>query len=154
MVPFKNLLVPVDFSKHSERALEAACELAKAFGSSLTVFHAYTIPTYPLPEGYVFPSAEAVTEILEKTQAAITDARVFAEKLGAPRVDAVVAEGIAFAEIVRAARERNVDLIVMGTHGRTGLKHALLGSVAEKVVRKAPCAVLTVRDPELKFEQP
>ena len=62
--------------------------------------------------------------------------------------------GVPFQEIVRQAEEHHADLIIMGTHGRTGLRHALLGSVAEKVVRKAPCPVLTVRHPEHEFVHP
>ena len=154
MAPFKSILVPVDFSKSSQRALETGCELSKTFQIPLTLFHAYVIPTYPLPEGFVLPSPEAVTEIMDKTQRAMNDMRDLAAKMGAKNVEAVISEGVAFAEIVRVARERNVDLIVMGTHGRTGLKHALLGSVAEKVVRKAPCPVLTVRLAGHEFEHP
>ena len=154
MAPFKKILVPVDFSKYSERALQVACDLSKTFQIPVTLFHAYAIPTYPLPEGAVLPSPETVSEILEKTQAAMNQWRSRAVQMGAPHVDAILNEGIAFAEIVRVAREQGFDLICMGTHGRTGLKHALLGSVAEKVVRKASCAVLTVRDPALQFEKP
>ena len=154
MAPFQKILVPVDFSKYSHRALEVACQLAKSFNAPITLFHAYVIPTYPLPEGYVLASAETVAELMDKTQRALNDVKARALDLGAPKVDVILAEGVAFAEIVRTAREKSFDLICMGTHGRTGLKHALLGSVAEKVVRKAPCAVLTVRDEELKFEKP
>ena len=154
MAPFQKILVPVDFSPYSKRALEMACELARRFESSMLLFHAYVIPTYPLPEGYVLASPATVTELLDKTQKALADVKANALQLGAPRVEVAMSEGVAFAEIVRTAREQAIDLIVMGTHGRTGLKHALMGSVAEKVVRKAPCAVLTVRDPDAKFEQP
>jgi nucleotide-binding universal stress UspA family protein len=154
MPAFKKILVPVDFSKYSQRALEIACELAKSFETPITLMHAYVIPTYPLPEGYVLASAETVAELMDKTQKAMNEVKATALKLGAPKVDVILSEGVAFAEIVRAAREKGFDLIVMGTHGRTGLKHALLGSVAEKVVRKAPCAVLTVRDSEHRFEKP
>jgi nucleotide-binding universal stress UspA family protein len=153
MAPFKNMLVPVDFSQSSERALAVACELARGFDASLTLFHAYALPTYPLPDGFIMPSAETVAEILEKTQSAMNQQKARAAQLGAPRVAALVSEGMAYAEIVRVAGEQGFDLIVMGTHGRTGIKHALLGSVAEKVVRKAPCAVLTVRDPAHEPEE-
>jgi nucleotide-binding universal stress UspA family protein len=116
--------------------------------------HAYVIPSYPLPEGYVLASSETVAEILSKTQQAMNEARARAVAAGVPLVDMVMSEGAPFSEIVRAAREQNSDLIVIATHGRTGLKHALLGSVTEKVVRKAPCAVLTIRDAEQQFVRP
>ena len=74
--------------------------------------------------------------------------------LGHLKVHPEVLEGAPFAEIVRYAREKDVDLIVMGTHGHTGLAHVLVGSVTEKVVRKAPCPVLTVRHPEHEFVHP
>jgi len=69
-------------------------------------------------------------------------------------VETIVIEGVPFAEIIKKAREYKVDLIVLGTHGRTGLSHAIMGSVAEKVVRKAPCPVLTIRHPEHDFVMP
>jgi nucleotide-binding universal stress UspA family protein len=154
MAIFTKILCPLDFSKHSNRALDVACELARDNQASLTIMHAYVIPSYPLPEGYVLASSETVAEILSKTQQAMNEARMKAIASGVPRVDIVMSEGAPFAEIVRAAREHESDLIVIATHGRTGLKHALLGSVTEKVVRKAPCAVLTVRDSEQQFVRP
>ncbi len=154
MAPFKRILVPVDFSPHSERAAALAAELAKTFGASLTVLHVYSIPTYPLPEGYIIASPETVAELMTKISSALKEVKTRVLARGAPHVESLLVEGSAFAEIVRTAREKQHDLIVMGTHGRTGLKHALMGSVAEKVVRKAHCPVLTVRDPELIFELP
>jgi nucleotide-binding universal stress UspA family protein len=154
MPTFKKILCPLDFSKHSSRALDIACELARDNQASLTLMHAYVIPSYPLPEGYVLASSETVAEILSKTQQAMNEARARALASGVPSVDIVMSEGSPFAEIVRAAREQGSDLIVIATHGRTGLKHALLGSVTEKVVRKAPCAVLTVRDVDQPFVRP
>ena len=154
MAPFSKILVPVDFSKHSERATALAVELARRFEASLTLLHVYSIPTYPLPEGYVLASPEVVADLMEKTSVAIKEVRARVLAQGVAKVDALLVEGSAFAEIVRTAREKHFDLIVMGTHGRSGLKHALMGSVAEKVVRKAPCPVLSVRDPEHKFELP
>jgi nucleotide-binding universal stress UspA family protein len=154
MAPFKKILVPIDFSRHSERAARLAAELAKTFDAQLTLLHVYSIPTYPLPEGYVIASPETVAELMEKISSTLKEAKARMLAHGAPRVDTLLAEGSAFAEIVRIARDKEHDLIVMGTHGRTGLKHALMGSVAEKVVRKARCPVLTVRDPEHPFELP
>jgi nucleotide-binding universal stress UspA family protein len=154
MAIFKKILCPLDFSKHSNRALDIACELARDNQATLTIMHAYVIPSYPLPEGYVLASSETVAEILSKTQQAMNEARAKAVANGVPNVDIVMSEGAPFSEIVRAAREHGSDLIVIATHGRTGLKHALLGSVTEKVVRKAPCAVLTIRDGEQEFVRP
>jgi nucleotide-binding universal stress UspA family protein len=151
---FKKILCPLDFSKHSNRALDTACELARDHQAALVIMHAYVIPSYPLPEGYVLASSETVAEILSKTQQAMNEARAKAVASGVSNVEIVMTEGAPFSEIVRVAREQAVDLIVIATHGRTGLKHALLGSVTEKVVRKAPCAVLTVRDAEHPFERP
>ncbi len=151
---FKKILCPLDFSKHSNRALDTACELARDNQASLTIMHAYVIPSYPLPEGYVLASSETVAEILSKTQQAMNEARAKAIAAGVPNVEIVMSEGAPFSEIVRVAREQGSDLIVIATHGRSGLKHALLGSVTEKVVRKAPCAVLTMRDPEQQFSKP
>jgi len=145
---FERILCPLDFSRHSNRALDMACALAREHKAKLTILHAYVIPAYPLPEGYVLASPETVAEILSKTQDAMTAAKAKAQGSGVASVEALTTEGAPFPEIVRVARELNSDLIVIATHGRTGLKHVLLGSVTERVVRKAPCAVLTVRDPE------
>jgi nucleotide-binding universal stress UspA family protein len=151
---FKRILCPLDFSKHSNRALDMACDLAREHQAHLTVMHAYVIPAYPLPEGYVLASSETVAEILSKTQQAMNAAKQKAVEAGVANVEVVMSEGAPFTEIVRVAREQNSDLIVIATHGRSGIKHALLGSVTEKVVRKAPCAVLAVRDPDLPFVKP
>src|SRR5438552_2765336 len=153
MAIFKKILCPLDFSKHSNRALDVACELARD-DATLTIMHAYVIPSYPLPEGYVLASSETVAEILSKTQQAMNEARARALAAGVRAVEIVMSEGAPFSEIVRVAREQKSDLIVIATHGRTGIKHALLGSVTEKVVRKAPCAVLTVRDTAQEFVKP
>jgi nucleotide-binding universal stress UspA family protein len=148
------ILVPIDFSPHSRRALQYACELSKKMDASLVLIHAYAIPAYTLPEGYIMASPATIAEIMTKIETAMGEAKRDALAAGARVEDVLVVEGIPFAEIVRAARDKKCDLIIMGTHGRTGLKHALLGSVAEKVVRKAPCAVLTVRDEEHSFVKP
>src|SRR5688572_11616992 len=147
MALITKILVPVDFSTHSHRALDFACELSLRFSAPMVILHAYAVPVYPLPEGYLLASAEAAAEMVAKIQDGMTETKRLAQERGIATVDTVVVEGSAFTEIIRTARTENVDLIVMGTHGRTGLKHVLLGSVAEKVVRKAPCAVLTVREP-------
>lgn len=155
MSPFKKILVPLDFSAHSDEAQRVACEMAETFGASVTLVNVFSPPIYPTPEGaYVaLPTVyadlvAANNQRLEGAMAAVKQAHPTLS------VESCVLEGVPFREIVGFARKHGFDLIVMGTHGRTGLKHALLGSVAEKVVRKAPCAVLTVRVAGHTFEHP
>jgi nucleotide-binding universal stress UspA family protein len=155
MSPFQKLLAPIDFSPHSDEALRVACQLAETFEAPLTLVHVFAAPAYPMPDGSVISSPSKYADLvaaantqLEKVVATIR------RDHNAVRVDARTLEGVAFREIIAYARKSDTDLIVMGTHGRTGLKHTLLGSVAERVVRKAPCAVLTVRLPGHTFEHP
>jgi nucleotide-binding universal stress UspA family protein len=148
MAPFKKILVPIDFSRHSERAAQLAAELVGKFGAQVTLLHVYNIPTYPLPEGFVLASPQTVVELMERINDEVKRAKAGLLARGVTAVDTLLVEGSAHAEIVRVARQKGFDLIVMGTHGRTGFQHAFMGSVAEKVVRKASCPVLTVRDPE------
>jgi len=144
MRPIQTILAAVDFSPHSEIVLDATVTLAKRFGAKVRLVHAYDIPI-PL----VSPYEVAIPEpYLEETR------RVAAEKL-ATLVDCVAAQGVAVdsvltevpaaSAIVRAAEEAKADLLVIGTHGHTGLKHLLLGSVAERTVRTAPCAVFVAK---------
>jgi nucleotide-binding universal stress UspA family protein len=155
MSPFKKLLVPVDFSAHSDEALRVACQLAEAFEAPLTLVHVFSAPAYPMPGGSVVALPGTYAEMVQAAKAQLEKvASNIKRDHNAVQVDLRTLEGVAFREIVGFARQSGSDLIVMGTHGRSGLKHALLGSVAEKVVRKAPCAVLTVRLPGHTFEHP
>src|SRR5690606_33682191 len=138
-------LVPVDFSAHSLRALHYAAELSKTYGAPLTLVHAYQTLNYALPEGYVFYSPEQLGELTSALEKQMAQSKSVAESAGASSVETKTLMGAAFSEILRVAEEESFDLIVMGTHGRTGLSHTFLGSVAERVVRQAPCPVLTVR---------
>lgn len=155
MPPFRKILVPTDFSTHSTEALRVAADLSKAFGAPVQVLAVYQPPVVPLvPEGALFPlPVDVAADVSRVNTRLLEDARQLTEA-GALGVTSALRQGAPFAEIIANAREGDFDLIVMGTHGRTGLKHALLGSVAEKVVRKAPCAVLTVRLPTQSFEHP
>jgi universal stress protein A len=145
-VEIRKILVPVDFSDPSQRALDAAISVAKHFGSELTLFHCYPLPLPSLtrvpydsitPEGYV----EAVRTA---ALARITQWRDKAVAQGVP-ADARVCAGVPASEISAIAEELGVDLIVIGTRGLGGLEHVLLGSVAERTVRIAPCPVLTIK---------
>jgi nucleotide-binding universal stress UspA family protein len=141
----RKILVPTDFSAHSKEAQAWAAELARRYDASLTLVHVYQPISYALPEGYVLPSANLLADLEVSLGRALDDAKKQLEASSGLRVDTALMQGVPFAEIVRFAREGSYDLIVLSTHGRTGLRHVLLGSVAEKVVRKAPCPVLTVR---------
>lgn len=153
MIAIRKILVPTDFSALSKQAQTWATELAKRYDASLTLLHVYQPISYALPEGYVLPSANLLADLEVNLGRALDEAKKQLESAGVP-VDTSLVQGIPFAEIVRFAREGGYDLVVLSTHGRTGLRHALLGSVAEKVVRKAPCPVLTVRPSGHEFESP
>ena len=142
---WKRILCPVDFSDASRSALQVASELARRFDGELTVFHAYPLPGYTLPEGTVLPATGMLQELAEQTDALLERWKADALKDGAPRVGTDKSVGEPAVEIVAAAEEGKYDAIVVGTHGRTGLAHVLLGSVAERVVRRATMPVVTVR---------
>ena len=144
---FQKILCAVDFSDPAKLALQAAADLAKQFDASLTIFHVFQIPVYPLPEGVLAPTQQEVQALFEQIDEALAGWRKEALERGAPRVEILSRDGVAWREICARAGEEKSDLIVVGTHGRTGIRHALLGSVAERVVRHAPCPVLAVRPP-------
>jgi nucleotide-binding universal stress UspA family protein len=138
------ILVPTDFSETASRALEYGAELAARFGVPLLLLHVYANPVVPVPDGFVVMPAVDLAAMMNQLEKGLGDVRLRAQALGVRQVDTVMVEGTAWSEISRVAKDRNCDLIVLGTHGRGGLAHLLLGSVAEKVVRNAECPVLTV----------
>ena len=155
MIDLRRILVPTDFSKFSQVALTYGVALAEKFGSELVLLHVVQDLALFIPEAVAIPPAVGPT--VEQFTAAAHEAleRLVRENgLEDRPVRREVREGTPFYEIVRLAREEAIDLIVMGTHGHTGLAHVLLGSVSERVVRKAPCPVLTVRHPEHEFVHP
>jgi nucleotide-binding universal stress UspA family protein len=139
----RRILCPVDFELPSNRAVELAVELAGRVGASLTLVHVYDAPVYAYSGVPFMPVVDAAAPIEKAAQASL-DAAVADVKR---RVDArgILRRGRAWEEILATAKEIDADLIVMGTHGRRGLPHAVLGSVAEKVVRLSDAPVLTVR---------
>jgi nucleotide-binding universal stress UspA family protein len=140
---FANLLCPIDFSSDSREAMRTAMALAGAQGR-VTLVHVYTIPVIGPPE---LPIAPALVEaIVAGAEQGVREWTAEARKLGPAQVESCCLQGNPWAAIVDLARDRQVDLVVMGTHGRTALRHALLGSVAERVLRHAPCPVLVVRE--------
>jgi nucleotide-binding universal stress UspA family protein len=141
-MPFRNVLFPTDFSDSSRRALRYAVELVRESAGSLTMLHVWDIKAYSIKGETV----SLLSDIAAEAARLLADWKREAEELGAKQVATAVVEGIAWDKIVETARkESGFDLVVMGTQGRTGLKHALIGSVAEKVVRHAPCPVLVIR---------
>ena len=142
--PWKKVLCPIDFSEPARAAMEAAVQIARQFGAELTLFHAYQLPGYTLPEGSVVASPKMLQELAVQAETHLAEWKRLAEGLGASGVTTEKGIGEPALEIIDLAREGGYDLVVVGTHGRTGLRHALLGSVAERVVRKAGCPVLSI----------
>ena len=140
-IAIRRVLFPTDFSPYSDKALPFAVSLAKEFGATLVLFHATEVPVV-LPE-FMPESAVQLGPQLE------TEARQLVEKMCGDIVDVKteghVRIGVAHREICRLVEESEIDLVVVPTHGRSGLSHVLFGSVAEKVVRLAKCPVMTIR---------
>jgi nucleotide-binding universal stress UspA family protein len=145
---FDKILVPVDFSEHSSEATRTAIDVAKRYGGSVTFLHVYQPVTYVLPEGFVMYTATQLSDVLTEFDKLLEAEQRKAQQAGIDRVAGELVQGVPSTEIVRYAREKGFDLIAMGTHGRTGIKHAVMGSVAERVVRTATCPVLTIRLPK------
>ncbi len=155
MIDLHRILVPTDFSKSSANALTYGVAFASRFGAELHLLHVVQDLALFIPEAVMVspPMMPPVEQFVSAARVALDRA---VQELAVPDVRVIpeVAEGTPFEEIVRFARDKDIDLIVMGTHGHTGLAHLLMGSVAEKVVRRAPCPVLTVRHPEHEFVHP
>jgi nucleotide-binding universal stress UspA family protein len=143
-IEIRTVLVPLDFSDNARAVLEWAGHLAGAHQSKVILFHAYHLPVefqqlegaYLPPDFWANVKAEA-QQSLGRYEAELRNSGL--------SVKSVVREGYAATAIVDEATEQEVDLIVIGTHGLSGIKHMLLGSIAERVVQKAPCPVLTVK---------
>lgn len=159
----QNILVPIDYSGDSEQALQWGASLAGKYGAKLLLLH--VIPqaveqVFPEGKGFVSPTSSfsegmavgsqpfvrqpIIIDLVDRAQTELADFAVKYLKASVP-MQVKVAVGTPAEEILRVASEEKVDLIVMGTHGRTGLRHLLLGSVGEEVTRHAPCPVFTVR---------
>ena len=144
----KQILVPVDFSECSKPALEYAGRLARGIPADLHLLHVWEVPEFVprVMPGEAFLDRRALAELVERRAREELDAFVReAEKLEIPIVSTTLACGVPPRSIVESAKRGGYDLLVLGTHGRTGFSHVMLGSVAERVVRHASCPVLTVR---------
>jgi nucleotide-binding universal stress UspA family protein len=138
------ILCPIDFSPGSEQALRIAARMALDANAELVVVHAWYIPPAAVAGEHVFP-AHVIQQIVDDSQRGLDDAVTRASGYGAKRVSSKLLTGTPWAEIVSELERQACDLCVIGTHGRTGMSRIFLGSVAEKVVRHAPCSVLAMR---------
>lgn len=149
MIRLQQILVPTDFSEYSDKALRYGVAFADQFGAALHLLHVVGHPTE-----YGFTGVAGLQEELRaKASARMDEIAGMWTEYNFP-VHREILVGSPFVEIVRYAKSASTDMIVMGTHGRGPITHTLLGSVAEKVVRKSPCPVLTVRHPEHEFVMP
>ena len=155
MLSIKTVLVPTDFSDASESALNYGKAMAEAFGASLHVLHVMEdlLAHAWAAEVYV-ASMPNLRDEIERESRQRLGTMLTPEDVKRLRAEIALVAGNPFIEIIRYAKANNIDLIVMGTHGRGPIAHMLLGSVAEKVVRKSPCPVLTVREAQHEFVMP
>jgi nucleotide-binding universal stress UspA family protein len=139
------ILAPTDFSDLSKQGLKSALELAQSFGAKLLLIHVVEPPPYPVEGILPSPLDSTLLDDLER-QANQEISKMLANMQGsAVEVEGRVVVGVPYRKIVEVAEEEKADLLVVTTHGRTGLVHLVMGSVAEKIVRTAPCPVLTIR---------
>lgn len=155
-IEIKRILYPTDFSDLADHARGYVEAMASEFGAKVTLMHVTFSPSY-YEVAYSYELSGDVTKIAEKTKKeAEKKLNELADKIREQgiEVDTVLTSGTPFVDIVKTARASNVDMIILSTHGHGAMKHVLLGSTAERVVRKAPCPVLTVRSPEHEFVHP
>lgn len=147
MLAIDTILHPTDFSERSEYAFRLACSLGRDHGARLVVLHVAVPPHVGYLEGVPVVQEEPAENYSEKMWEEFHRMESLDPNVRDLRIETQMIEGDPAAEIVRAANELPSELIVMGTHGRTGLSRLLMGSVAEQVMRKAPCPVLIVKSP-------
>ena len=151
MVPLvlslKNILVPIDFSETSRKALQYAVPFAKQFEAKITLLHVVDLPMYPQEFGYLLVDESQAMDGTKKSLADLATRTIAPELLA----QTIVRRGLAWDTVVSVARETQADLIITTTHGYTGLKHVFMGSTAERIVRHAPCPVLVVREKVHEF---
>ena len=150
----KSILYATDFSQGARAAMDHVVSLARDYQANLILFH--VIQDISIAEWYI-PSELSMAEMVADIEKnAWQEMDKWASELSPhlKSLEKIIVRGVPFVEIIKTAREKNADLIIIGTHGRTGIDHMLFGSTAEKVVRKAPCPVLTVRIAGKEFKMP
>ncbi|MGO8998303.1 MAG: universal stress protein [Polyangiaceae bacterium] len=146
MLNLQRILVPVDFTETSDKAFDFAIQLAEKFGASVTAMHAFEIPVVGFPDGSLVATADIASRIQEAARQGL-DGAVKARQGRGVKIDSLLREGSAHEEVRAVAEQIHADMIVIGTHGRKGLARALLGSVAENVIRTVKIPVLTIHGP-------
>lgn len=142
---FRKILCPIDFSPGADQALRLAVQLATRSNAELVISHTWFVPPLAYAGEWML-AGDVVQQMVDQDEAGLAMAVTEAVRLGAPRVTSVLGNGAPGEQIVKAlADDPAFDLVVVGTHGRTGLSRVLLGSVAEYVVRHAPCSILAAR---------
>lgn len=145
MKVIRKILVPLDFSQHSTQALEYAADMARRYDAKLELVTVFDINIFALPDGMPMMVPGQFEQLAADLKGLLEKAKHDALAAGALMADTHLLQGNPGEEILRFASKAEVDLIVLGTHGRTGIKHLLIGSVAERIVRHAPCPVFTVK---------
>ena len=152
---FKKILFGTDFSENSHWAFTYALDLAKNYNSKLFILHVTPVPKHPEQlSNYLSPEKLQELLLVQKAELEKEFTHYLRKLNGFKNYKILLEEGEPFVEIIQMAKRESADLIVMGTHGRTGLDHVLFGSTAEKVVRKSPCPVLTIPLPGKRFKMP
>ena len=146
MTQYRSIVVPTDFSPASEAALKHAIGLAPQLDCDLHVVHVWQLPVYTVPDGYFMLGAEATGRLVEGLEKSLADLKA---KHSGPelQIKTYLREGAPDIEVHRLVEELGAGLVVMGTHGRKGIAHALLGSIAEKIVRTSKVPVMVVPPP-------
>jgi nucleotide-binding universal stress UspA family protein len=147
MKPFSKILVPLDFLPHSAEAVRRTMELAGQYSANVVLLYVYEAGEYPMPPVDIVYGTEQLDHMTAKVRARLEAVRRDVDPLARLHVTTRVLQGSPARSIIDVAVNEPFDLIVMGTHGRTGVERFVLGSVAEEVMRRAPCAVLTVKRP-------
>jgi nucleotide-binding universal stress UspA family protein len=150
MKPYTKILVPTDFSVHADEALDTAIDLAGRYGASITIMHAFEPVVYAFPEASGVYGGLQLADAIEDIEKELEKRKQRALAKGAKDVDTTQRSGFPPGEITDLAKASGYDLIVMGTHGRRGFSRFMMGSVAERVLRIAPCPVLAMRSVDEK----
>lgn len=140
----RHILVPIDFDEGSAPQLEYASQMAQRLGAKITALHIWRVPVYGFPVGVTMPAVE-LGRAIESSATRALDSLLKPHRDQGIEIDALLRSGTPWEQILEVAKEVDAELIVLATHGRKGLPRALIGSVAEKVIRMSEVPVLTLR---------